>query len=1044
MAHPTQDQLEANAFGFSVCATESTDLAIDSEIHGQPECACEHDCRAMWYWWGVDLLSRTPTDDCDCDDKCVDPNLACEAIGLLAPGCVTCGCGSPDDVPQSCDIVQDRTVYQALDADQQTVVPNVAGRTTLVISNLTNVTNDWSANLGNIGTDDGAGTFSWYVPPTSTIVLSSANSTYYVTYPGGAGPLYPPIDGTQNFTTLVLISRFPAITLMYGRTVVVEISEDGVTWTPIYSGPETPLAYGVTLTLVDGYLPVQSRTTYYYGEEDECSYQYALGTIPPFVPPPCGVLVYTITPNSICGTETWNVSINFTQIDGWGIGTVTPVINGTPGTAQSIILGTRTFGPFIMGDLVTFDFTSNLDTDCDFSTQTYFDPRVVEQDYNVLRAVDANEYAALNGDGNDYYIVSNVNGVTNPWSPYNGGAIWVGATSSLIPVFSLQVVYATDPGGALGFWQRPIGAPAAMFFPQPTFTYNTVTLIAAVTLPPVAPFTQAWATLFIQALWTPPAGSPVTVFNGTPDAFVPDGFSIPNTTTWSAVTGRAIYSDGCAVPVPAITDTFTPTGPDPNFSEIGVNAGVNSSGAGPNGSFYIGGFFMAYDEPGANIPANSFTRLNSDGTLDTAFNSVVTDTSFMRVVGAGTAGSIGKYLQGPNVNAKPSYTFTNAGVNYSISWSGTQWQIRNVTTAALLYHSVNDTPFPSSATTWLADTGTAPVPTVTTGGFNLDLRDMAVDAFGRIVCAGSFTTFNDVSRPHIARINPDGTLDTTFVVGTGFNSTVTGVSIDSSNRVICTGGFTQYNGVFVGYCVRLNVDGSIDTTFNYNNGLIPPAPYAGFNGNTYRNIIDADSTIIVNSGQGSYDAYTDQTGTTIAIPSWTLYKKALVRLNVNGSLASLTTQGLAMNGSVAPIQNSFAIQPNGDIICVGAFTTYGTDTVNRIVRMDSVGNIDTAFLANTDPGFDSVNAQTAGIAVLPNGQILVGCAAGDTYQGGFTGGLIRLKADGTLDGTFNIGTGFTGGSAIVIDILVTTLGDIIVSGVFTALDGVPRFYVAKF
>jgi uncharacterized delta-60 repeat protein len=319
-----------------------------------------------------------------------------------------------------------------------------------------------------------------------------------------------------------------------------------------------------------------------------------------------------------------------------------------------------------------------------------------------------------------------------------------------------------------------------------------------------------------------------------------------------------------------------------------------------------------------------------------------------------------------------------------------------------------------------------------------------VDAFGRIVCAGSFTTFNDVSRPHIARINPDGTLDTTFVVGTGFNSTVTGVSIDSSNRVICTGGFTQYNGVFVGYCVRLNVDGSIDTTFNYNNGLIPPAPYAGFNGNTYRNIIDADSTIIVNSGQGSYDAYTDQTGTTIAIPSWTLYKKALVRLNVNGSLASLTTQGLAMNGSVAPIQNSFAIQPNGDIICVGAFTTYGTDTVNRIVRMDSVGNIDTAFLANTDPGFDSVNAQTAGIAVLPNGQILVGCAAGDTYQGGFTGGLIRLKADGTLDGTFNIGTGFTGGSAIVIDILVTTLGDIIVSGVFTALDGVPRFYVAKF
>lgn len=56
-----------------------------------------------------------------------------------------------------------------------------------------------------------------------------------------------------------------------------------------------------------------------------------------------------------------------------------------------------------------------------------------------------------------------------------------------------------------------------------------------------------------------------------------------------------------------------------------------------------------------------------------------------------------------------------------------------------------------------------------------------------------------------------------------------------------------------------------------------------------------------------------------------------------------------------------------------------------------------------------------------------------------------LYSDGTLDNTFNIGTGFTGGTGpIVIDILVTTLGDIIVSGVFTALDGTPRFYVAKF
>jgi hypothetical protein len=983
MARITQDIVEAQSFGYSVCATESTDLAIDSEIHGQPHCACEHDCRGTFYWWGVDLLSRTPSEGCDCDDKCVDTDLACEAIGLLNPGCIVCGCGSPDDVPVSCDIVQDRTVYQALDADQQTVVPNVAGRTTLIISDLADAGNEWADNVGNIATDDGAGTFTYYIPPDATIVLSSANSTYYVTYPGGAGPLYPPIDGTQNFTTLILISRFPAITLMYGRTVVVEISEDGVAWTPIYSGPETPLAYGVTLTLADGYLPVQSRTTYYYGEEDTCTFQYADGTIPPFVPPPCGVLVYTVTPESACGTDNWSVNIDFTQIDGWGIGTVTPVVNGVavPADAQNIILGTLTFGPYIMGDLVTFDFTSNLDAACDFSTQTYFDPRVVEQDFNVLRAVDADEYAALSGDGEDYYIVSDLNGSADPWAA-EVGSIWLGGSSTYQAVANLETVYATNPGGALGFWQGDGTFPAAIpkqYFPQPLFVYNTVTLITAVTLPPVAPYTQAWSTLFMQALWTPVAGSPVTIYNGAPGGFLPSGFTIPVTTTWPAVTGIAAYSDGCPVRVPALLDTFTPTGvPVEDFQFLGVNNDVTDILEQPNGAWMMTGYFTEFDPTGAPVRANGIIRLNTDGTLDTTYNNVANNPT-LPITGPGRRGfaNTNDLIGNPDCNA--------------VTWS------------------------------------------------------MAKDSQSRVTICGNFTEYNGVAAGGILRLLPDGSRDTSFV-GAGLLLTSPAgftngncLTIDELDRVVCVGWFNRYNGTPVGNVVMINpTDGSINTTFNTNaNG--------GFNFRTQKVIYDRGSqTFLVTSAQPSASAYgATPILTPPALPGVGT-RKTVVRIDGGvspGTLNSILATGTKFLEFGAPLRPDIFMQADRSLLFTGSFTDYDGTPANRIARLLPAGNIDSAFVAGVGAAF---SGQTLAVAQMPNGQIMVG--SGSTV---FTDsllvpknvlGLIRLNADGTTDFLWNTGTGFDG---TVTCLQVNSLGDLLVGGTFTTLNGAPCLRIVK-
>lgn len=1052
MAGLTDAAITARRQGYACCAAEFSNKAIEAALVGDKQCYDQHMRIAAWYAWGASVMARTHVDSdsaCCSTGQCVTREFALSTIYKIdaLSTCIKCGCGAPDDIPLTCDITPDISVYQALDALDETAIPNVAGRQTLIISNNTGVVNNWSTHLGEIATDDGAGNFTYTTPPDETVVFGSAQNSYYQTYPGGAGPYFPIIDGDQTFAILTLVSRTPQITLSRAFTVIVEVSVDGLTgWVPVYSGPETSLAYGEPVTLTPGFSPEYTRTTYFYGEESQCTAGPFVGSIPPFVFPPCGILEYEVTPESICNSDDWRIGVEFTQVDGWTLGTVTPTVNGVAGTPQNITLGTLTFGPYVMGDLVTLELVNNLDGACDITTQTYADPRVGEQDFTVLRAVDADEYAALNGDGNDYYIVSDLNGSADPWAA-NVGSIWLGASSTYQLVTNLEIVYASNPGGALGFWQDDGGTPLQMF-PQPTFTLNTVTLIPVATLPTLPPFTLAWGTLFITA--NCPSSS-VVVHTGTPASFTsPDPFALP-ACAWASVTGTAVYSDGCAVPVPAITDTFTPTGPDPDVISVGLNAGINSSAAAPLpaalGSFYVGGFFTAYDPAGANIPAQSFTRLLTDLSLDVAFNANVTDTSFMRVVGAGDAGSIGKYLQGPNVNGKPSYTFAGTD-NYSISWSGTQWDIRNVTTAALLYHSVNDTPFPSLATTWLADTGALPVPTVTSGGFDLDLRDLAVDSQGRIVCVGSFGTLNDFVCPRIVRINPDGTRDATFNVGTGFNAVCTGVSIDSADRVVCTGSFTSYNSIACGFFIRLNTDGSIDTTFNYNNTLPLPVPYAGFDFRTYRNIINPDGTIYVNSGQQSFEKYTSAAGTVTVMPTYSPTKKGVVRINADGTLNAAVTQGGVLDGPTPPIQNGFSVQPDGKIICVGSFLTYDGVTVNCIMRMDQFGTLDTAFCGptgNTGTGFDSLNAQATSAGVMPNGQIMVSCGVGVTFNGGpATGGLIRLNADGTLDNTFNIGAGFAGASGIVVDITVTTLGDTIVSGSFTTLDGQPRPYVAKF
>jgi len=122
----------------------------------------------------------------------------------------------------------------------------------------------------------------------------------------------------------------------------------------------------------------------------------------------------------------------------------------------------------------------------------------------------------------------------------------------------------------------------------------------------------------------------------------------------------------------------------------------------------------------------------------------------------------------------------------------------------------------------------------------------AVQPDGKIVVAGSFTTLGGRPRSCIGRLNPDGTLDTDF------NSAASGLpappatptsvhclAVQADGKIVVGGYFTTLNGQPRNCIGRLNSNGTVDPSFNPGLG--------GNNGYCFVNClaVQADGKILV-------------------------------------------------------------------------------------------------------------------------------------------------------------------------------------------------------
>lgn len=82
---------------------------------------------------------------------------------------------------------------------------------------------------------------------------------------------------------------------------------------------------------------------------------------------------------------------------------------------------------------------------------------------------------------------------------------------------------------------------------------------------------------------------------------------------------------------------------------------------------------------------------------------------------------------------------------------------------------------------------------------------------GKYLVGGFFTDYRGANRTNIAIVNPDGTLDTGFNPGTGFNSTVISLGEQSDGKILVGGLFTSYNGITQNRITRLFPNGTVDS-----------------------------------------------------------------------------------------------------------------------------------------------------------------------------------------------------------------------------------------
>jgi uncharacterized delta-60 repeat protein len=405
----------------------------------------------------------------------------------------------------------------------------------------------------------------------------------------------------------------------------------------------------------------------------------------------------------------------------------------------------------------------------------------------------------------------------------------------------------------------------------------------------------------------------------------------------------------------------------------------------PGGRMFVAGAFTTFND----ASRERITRLNADGSADPTFDP-----------GASINGGVNSIVMLPDGKSLIRGSFNRVGG-------------ANRNRIARLQSNGNPDPN--------FDTG----PGVSGASYSLEISAMTAQADGRVMIGGDFSSVNGISRLRLARLDANGTVESSFVSGIGgigFDARpVQSIAILADGRMLI-GEPGGVDGLHEPRKIaRLSSAGSVDQTFN-------PVilAQAGFSDAGVTSLVAQPDGRVIVAGLSFSDWY---------------YSGLLLRLNGDGSsdtdFARTDVTGGDTRGSESAIL-AVALQPDGKVLIGGNFGTIitggdfnGAATRNGIARLNADGTLDAGF----DPGpgisggwISSVKC----IVVQPDGRILIGGSFTD-FNGISRNGIARLNANGSLDSAFNPGAG---ANAEVRAIALQPDGSVLIGGIFNSVNGV--------
>lgn len=404
---------------------------------------------------------------------------------------------------------------------------------------------------------------------------------------------------------------------------------------------------------------------------------------------------------------------------------------------------------------------------------------------------------------------------------------------------------------------------------------------------------------------------------------------------------------------------------DPSFSAK-TDSLVMSLAIQPDGKIVIGGFFSAVN----GVAQSRIARLMPDGALDTSFNtaggasSTVYDVAVQpdgKILLAGTFIAVGGTLR-PYVARLQADGSIDTGFAPSIPppadpTTGILQSIALQPDGKILVGGrVTLTVSPQTTASILRLNSDGTTDNTFTTTVNGSLLKVALQPDGKILLGGSFTRINNITRNNIARVNADGSLDTSFDPGTGANGVVYAISRRADGAVWIGGTFSTFNAQTRTRVALLTSGGGLDATF------VPDASTLV----AYTVVPNPNGQVLVGGSLQTFSANSRNT---------------LVLFNANGTVET----GVDLNTTGLGVTRVIAVQPDGKFLIAGGFTRINGTSMSRVARFNADGTLDATFTPAIISG-----AATQVMLLQPDGKILVGSTT-----------LVRLNSDGTRDLSFN-------------------------------------------